>query len=62
MDIQADSLKRTQKIILIARKMFKKHYNSSTVFSQSGLSYPQERSKPAQAEMQQKPCAYVCNL
>lgn len=40
MDVQADSLMRTQQIILRAWKMFKKHYNRSTVPSQSGFSYP----------------------
>lgn len=40
MDIQANSLMRIQKIILRAWKMFRKHYNRSTVSSQLGLSYP----------------------
>lgn len=39
MDIQADSLMRTQEIIFRAWKIFKKHYNRSTVSSQLGLSY-----------------------
>lgn len=60
MDIQADSLMRTQKIILRAWKILKNHYNRSMVPSQLGLSYPLERSKPAQAERQQQPWAYVC--
>lgn len=40
MDIQADSLVRTQRIRLRAWKMFKKRSNRSTVSSQLGLSYP----------------------
>lgn len=62
MDIQVDDIRdmmRTQKIIEHG-----KHSKPITKYRvyQLGLSYPLEGSKPAQAEMQQKLCAYVCNL